>query len=222
MRTGLGTLRQLTSQGSPCARGYSFEGFRYFNWLCEVQGTLEAKPSGLRKEWRCRETRKGPRSASRGAGAHPPPGAGAGAFAGETLKSKSLSSRNLSFLGRSHCVLPATGRIEPSFREPHLEEGHGIGDQGGLGVPGARVGGGGSPVHLLSLPEFLLPLRLKEVLVVVAQVPGWGTGTSTGLPGRGPRRPRPSACPLLASRRPHPHPRFLQPRAPPPTPPPVP
>lgn len=136
MHTGLGTLRQLTSQGSPCARGCSFEVFRYFNWMCEVQGTLEAKPSSLRKEWRCRETRKGPCFASQGAGAHPPPGTGA--FIGETLKSKSLSSRNLWFLGRSHCVLPATGRIGPSFWEPHLEEGHGIGDQWGLGVPRAR------------------------------------------------------------------------------------
>ena len=48
-------------------------------------------------------------------------------FARERLKSKSLSSRNLSFLGRSHCVFPAIGRINPSFQKPHLEEQDGIG-----------------------------------------------------------------------------------------------
>ena len=47
-------------------------------------------------------------------------------FARERLKSKSLSSQNLSFLARSHCVFPTIGRINPSFKKPHLKEEDGI------------------------------------------------------------------------------------------------
>lgn len=57
--------------------------------------------------------------------ASPQPLAVTHAFARETLKSKSLSSRNRSSLGRSGCLFPAIGRINPSFQEPHLKEEHG-------------------------------------------------------------------------------------------------
>lgn len=102
------------------------------------------------------------------------------------MKSKSLSSRNRSSLGRSCRLFPAIGRISPSFQEPHLEEEHEVGNEWGVGF--CKSGRGSevfpdSPVHPLSILHLLLPLFLKQVLGVISHGPSWGRGEQgSGLP----------------------------------------
>ena len=109
-------------------------------------------------------------------------------FARERLKSKSLSSRNLSFLGRSHWEFPAIGRINPSFQKPHLEEEDGIGISMVVGFLGSvrdqRLTGAHRYTFLLSSSSCSRCLMfLKLVLGIIPHGPGWGRGRNrTGSP----------------------------------------
>lgn len=93
-------------------------------------------------------------------------------------KSKPLSSMNLWFLGRSDCVLPATGRINPSFQEPHLADEHRV-LNGAVGGGGVACGFGGrpkaflnSPIQLPSVLHLLFSILPKQALSVVVHLQG--------------------------------------------------
>lgn len=98
-------------------------------------------------------------------------------LAREREKSKSLSSMNLWFLGRSHCVFPAIGRIKPSFQEPHLEDEYRVPNEvvwgRGRGSGGRSKAFWDSPVHLPSVLHLLLSILPKQAPSVVVYLQGW-------------------------------------------------